>query len=727
MRSAKQGAVVLLAVVLIAEASVAEASGRVALVVGNSAYSAIGRLPNPGNDAADMTAALRRLGFEVTTVRDADRVALTEALRTFTRSSAGADVSLVFYAGHGLEVDGVNYLVPVDARLERDTDVRFETVELDYVLAATTGAALRVVILDACRNNPLARSMQRTGAARSVSRGSFGDLDESLLGDETLVAYAAAAGTTAADGTGRNSPYTSALLSYLEQPLEIGLLFREVRARVLEATDGAQRPHEYASLLGEHYLRAAAGTDPRAVEASLGLDRAGRRRIQAGLTAAGFSPGPADGVFGPATRAALRGWQASRGATATGYLDAAGATALGVPVAVPAAAAPAVASAAPTATVAAAAAPPAAASAPAAELTRAEVVFWESMRESTSASDFEAYLSRWPSGIYAPLATNRLVALRTAESDPPAVESPEREPGEVFQDCPECPELVVIPAGTFRMGCVSGRDCEDDEVPVHEVEVSSFALGAYEVTFEEYDRFAAATGGTRPEDRGWGRGGRPVIDVSWEDATAYAEWLSAETGERYRLPSESEWEYAARAGSATRYGWGDDIGRNRANCAGCSGRWDDADRTAPTGSFVANAWGVHDMHGNVREWVEDCWHENYARAPRDGSAWTRGGDCGRRVLRGGSWDHVPRGLRLGEIAAGSMPSTGSSASASGWRGRSVRRDKAPSLSGCESRPATVCSSRKQSERTMEVTTSAEALRWKRVARATQRTCGPQRE
>ncbi|MCY4662723.1 MAG: caspase family protein [Acidobacteria bacterium] len=121
--------------------------------------------------------------------------------------------------------------------MERDTDVRFEAIELDDVLASTVGADLRVVILDACRNNPLARSMQRTGASRSVSRGSFGNLDEGLLGDETLVAYAAAAGTTADDGTGRNSPYTSALLSYLEQPLELGLLFREVRGRVLEATD----------------------------------------------------------------------------------------------------------------------------------------------------------------------------------------------------------------------------------------------------------------------------------------------------------------------------------------------------------------------------------------------------------------------------------------------------------------------------------------------------------
>ena len=551
------------------------AAGRVALVVGNGTYAHIGRLPNPGNDAADMTAALRRLGFDVTIVRDADRNAMSEALRVFTRNSAGADVSLVFYAGHGLEMDGVNYLVPVDARLERDTDVRFEAVMLDDVLASTTGADLRVVILDACRNNPLARSMQRTGASRSVSRGSFGDLNESLLGDETLVAYAAAAGTTADDGTGRNSPYTAALLSYLEQPLEIGLLFREVRARVLEATDGRQRPHEYASLLGEHYLRAATGLDPRAVESGLGLDRPARRLVQQGLAQVGFSPGPVDGVFGPATRAAIRGWQTSRGMTATGYLDAVSAASLGAPV--PAAALAAVAS-----SPAVVSAPPAAASVPAAELTRAETVFWESMRDSANASDFEAYLGRWPSGIYAPLATSRLAALREAASAPPALDPPRGlEPGDVFRDCPSCPEMVVVPAGTFLMGS-DRRDDEsyDDEWPRHRVTVEGFALGVHEVTRDEYEAFVAATGrgsGDRcfafdvddkrfdwRSEASWRSpgypqtGDHPAVCVHWEDAQAYVRWLSEETGEAYRLPSEAEWEYAARAGTTTRRHWGDD-------------------------------------------------------------------------------------------------------------------------------------------------------------------------
>ena len=133
----------------------------------------------------------------------------------------------------------------------------------------------------------------------------------------------------------------------------------------------------------------------------------------------------------------------------------------------------------------------------------------------------------------------------------------------------------------------------------------------------------------------WGRGNRPAIDVSWHEAQAYVAWLSEKTGKRCRLLSESEWEYAARAGAATRYSWGDGIGRNRANCSGCGSRWDDR-QTAPVGSFAANGFGLHDMHGNVWEWVADCWNGSYAGAPSDGSA-RESGNCSRRVLRGGAW------------------------------------------------------------------------------------------
>ena len=177
-------------------------------------------------------------------------------------------------------------------------------------------------------------------------------------------------------------------------------------------------------------------------------------------------------------------------------------------------------------------------------------------------------------------------------------------------------------------------------------------MGKYEVTFGEWDEIVCGicwgrrgSGGYRPGDEGWGRGDRPVVNsVSWEDAKGYVEWLSRKTGKGYRLLSESEWEYAARAGTTTAYSWGEEIGVNRANCHGCGSRWD-VQSTAPVGSFGANGYGLHDMHGNVWEWMEDCWHGNYEGAPRDGRAWTTGGDCSSRVLRGGSWYFLPRYLR----------------------------------------------------------------------------------
>ena len=211
-------------------------------------------------------------------------------------------------------------------------------------------------------------------------------------------------------------------------------------------------------------------------------------------------------------------------------------------------------------------------------------------------------------------------------------------PESPFRDCPVCPEMVVVPAGSFRMGCVSGQYCRDNEKPVHRVTIAApFAVGKYEVTFDEWDACVADGGcdGYEPDDRGWGRGRRPVFIVTWNRAQAYVLWVSKKTGKPYRLLSGAEWEYAARAGSETAYSWGNELGRNRTNCrGGCGSRWDL--QTAPVGSFAANAFGLHDMHGNVREWVQDCWNGTYAGAPADGSAWERG-DCNTRVIRSGSW------------------------------------------------------------------------------------------
>ena len=228
------------------------------------------------------------------------------------------------------------------------------------------------------------------------------------------------------------------------------------------------------------------------------------------------------------------------------------------------------------------------------------------------------------------------------------------------RDCAECPEMVVIPAGSFMMGSPGseeGRD--DDEGPVHRVEIREpFAVGAYEVTRDEYGAFVKETGhvggtsckvytGGEWKERkgadwmnpGYSQTGRdPVACVNWENAQAYVEWLSRKTGEEYRLLSEAEWEYAARAGSRTRYSFGDGITESDANYDRNIGK------TRPVGSYRANGVGLYDMHGNVWEWVRDCWNDNYWGAPSNGDAWERG-NCSRRGLRGGSWINNPRYLR----------------------------------------------------------------------------------
>ena len=229
----------------------------------------------------------------------------------------------------------------------------------------------------------------------------------------------------------------------------------------------------------------------------------------------------------------------------------------------------------------------------------------------------------------------------------------ERMPGRKFRDCRECPELVVVPAGSYLMGSPSWEEVgSGKERPAHRVTMSkSFAMGVYEVTFREWEACHQGGGCSHsPRDRGWGRGHHPVINVSWEDAQEYLRWLSNKTGKRYRLPSEAEWEYAARGGTTGPFHFGSTISPEQANYDGRSAygagrKGIFRGRTVPVGSFSSNAYGLHDVHGNVWEWVEDCWHRNYGEAPSDGRAWTRGGNCNSRVLRGGSWGLGPMSAR----------------------------------------------------------------------------------
>ena len=546
-------AAALLAVACLLTSTTATAQDRVALVIGNAAYSQFGALRNPARDAEAMAATLQALDFRLVGGRahvDVTRAAMLGLLRELDDLLEAGATALVYYSGHGVAEDGTNWLVPVDDQaIEFREDVPDAAVGVRSVLRRLEGrgGGINIVILDACRNNPLPRRRETRGA---LDKG----LGRMNAPSDTVIVYAAAPGRVAYDGTGSLSPFTGALVDAMREPGRrlvdvLSATALAVARETAEMPGGRQEPWLEMKVLSRPFYFAP----PRS-----GDD----------------GPGPGTTVTdpGPEQDPAARAYEAAeRIGTETAY---------------------------------------------------------------------QVVVRRYPGSTYAELAAvkiERLERLRAALA-----------PGRVFRDCDACPEMVVVPAGTFRMGSPASEEGRggDDEGPVHRVTIPApFAVGKYEVTFAEWEACEAAggCGGYIPDDEGWGRVDRPVVNVSWDDAQAYVRWLSQETGKRYRLLSESEWEYAARAGSHTRYAWSDDIGRNLANCDGCGSRWDDTS-TAPVGSFSPNAFGLHDMPGNVWEWVEDCWNDSYAGAPTGGNAWTQG-ECGIRVARGGSWYDQPGLLR----------------------------------------------------------------------------------
>lgn len=229
----------------------------------------------------------------------------------------------------------------------------------------------------------------------------------------------------------------------------------------------------------------------------------------------------------------------------------------------------------------------------------------------------------------------------------PASAAEALKPGDIFRDCNGCPEMVVIPAGNFVMGSVKGRK---RELPRALVTIPDpLGVGRYEVTFDEWAQCHADGGCEKiPTDRGWGRGKRPVMSVTLKEVQAYMSWLSKKSGHTYRLPSEAEWEYAARAGTPTEYWWGDDMGKGFANCRGCGTEWSGV-KSAPIGKFKPNPWGLYDVHGNVLEMVSDCWQNNLVGVPTDGSPRT-GAKCTNRVVKGGAWYYLSKVSRAASRA-----------------------------------------------------------------------------
>ncbi|MCF6197931.1 MAG: SUMF1/EgtB/PvdO family nonheme iron enzyme [Hyphomicrobiaceae bacterium] len=537
------------------------AQQRVALVIGNSAYSTVGKLINPGKDARSIAATFLRMGYDVTQGYDLNRAAMRRAVVTFGHKARRADLAVIYFAGHGIEVNGENWLLPVDTRLSVDVDVEDEALALSFVMnKLRTTNRLGLIILDACRNNPFLQRMTRSAhLTRAVKNG----LARVEPKGNVLVAYAAREGTRAYDGRGANSPYAAALLKHLQTPgLDVRLLFGRIRDEVRRTTQRLQSPHIYGSLGGEEIALQKGGAVGKNRYAA--LERENQK-----------------------LKKKLKG-QISKGAERD----------MTVPLA------------------------------PIVPKEKSKSGLW----------------NRW-------FGKEKKLAIGAF----PANGSASRHhfiPGTIFDDCNGagwCPSMVVVSKGSFLMGSSSG---DNDEKPVRWVTIGKpFAVGRFEVTFKEWGACVSGGGckGYQPKDQGWGKGKRPVINVSRNDARTYLKWLKKKTGKSYRLLSEAEWEYVARAGTTGAFSWPDKISTAKANYDGThtydgSFKGNYRKETVPVDSFEANAFGLYNVHGNVWEWVEDCYKGSYEGAPVDGSAITTE-KCLIGVLRGGSWANYPAYLR----------------------------------------------------------------------------------
>lgn len=527
---------------------------RIALVIGNDTYAHVRPLQKAGNDAIAMARELKAAGFEVLLHRDLNYRGMVKAVETLTNSVTGGDQVVFFFAGHGVQIKSGNYLLPVDIEANSESEVE----KTAYGLADLTDklseakASFALIMVDACRDNPIKSNGRSIGATRGLS-----PIDPPK---GQVVVFSASKGQQALDRLNDsdkdpNGVFTREFIKRMKKPgVRVEDMVREVQDSVealARTVSHDQRPAMYSEARGNFYF-----FGPTTV------------RIQSPSTTTASDP---------------------------------------------------------------------------------EYETWTAAGEANTVAAYQAYLDAFPKGKYAAAARIKMTKLPSPaptrlepaarpnvppaaaaleDGAKPTTQTQEPPPRAAPKDCADCPEMVEIPAGSFDMG---------ENGQTRRVSLRAFALSRTEVTQRQWK----AVMGANPSEFSNCGEQCPVDNISWDDAQAFVRKLSLKTGQAYRLPSESEWEYACRANARNEHCGSDYVDAVAWYGALTTPAGNSARTTNRVGLKQANAWGLYDMSGNVWEWTQDCWNDNYGGAPVDGTAWNTG-HCGQHVLRGGSWQYSPQ-------------------------------------------------------------------------------------
>ena len=517
---------------------------RIALVIGNNNYQNLSVLKNPINDARSIKEALQRRGFEVIYKENATRRDMKKLISTFSHKLSYGGVGLYYFAGHGINVEGQNYLVAVDSSMESKEDVEYESYALNRITRKMQSAhnRLNIVILDACRNDPF-------------SRGGTGGLAPIGNAKGMFVAYATQAGNVANDGAKGHGVFTKRLIEHMrEEGATIEKVFKKVRASVQLDTQGKQSPGVYNQITGDFFFTLPSNYNSQKPQAT----NLSKPALNSSFSFNDDAP----------TFFSLKINTTPSNANV--------------------------------------------------QITNIKKKYYYAMELKKGNYNIKVSAKGYHSKSGNVNLQNDLdipiVLTQKVEHDSPFI-SAQHDNDSFIQ-----PAMIHIKAGSFEMG---SNDGDADEKPVHTVKISKdFYIGKYEVTLGEYRKCVEDSTCREPTDDKYYEqecldNNCPVMMVSWYDAKTYTQWLSKKTGENYRLPTEAEWEYAARAGTASKY--------DKSN-----------DKTHKVGTKQPNQWGLYDIHGSVYEWCKDWYTDSYSNTPTDGTD-NHSGSQLFKVLRGGSW------------------------------------------------------------------------------------------